>query len=187
MNRFKGFISLMLSTLCGKSTNEQVEETSKNILLEEKKFDDPIKIVNSPPPSNVEGAERFLTISQAAKTNHVTRQAIYFAIKMKRLDAKKEGDTWLISSKDLKNYNKNKYSREKSRREGELIFDKDKGFHSISAVAKILRKSLNQVYYLVRVGRIKTHRQGAAIVVKESDLQDFLDIENKKPNKKMAV
>lgn len=67
---------------------------------------------------------------------------------MKRLPARKEGDTWLISSQDLKSYNKIRYCMQKSIREGELIFDKNKGHYSVAEVAKILRKDINQVYYL---------------------------------------
>ena len=67
-----------------------------------------------------EFTERFLTVSQAAKKNNLTRQAIFFAIKTNRLNAKKENGIWLITEKDLNEYFNQKYSRSKSKRETNL-------------------------------------------------------------------
>ncbi|MFI0477791.1 MAG: helix-turn-helix domain-containing protein [Candidatus Rhabdochlamydia sp.] len=124
-----------------------------------------------------------LTISQAAKKHGVTRQAIFFAIKMKRLNATKENDTWLLSEKDLKEYSKNKYCRSNSRKEGELIFDKSKGYYSITEAAKFLGKNTNHIYYLVRMGTLKSHRQGASIVIQDVELHKYAEFINQKSEK----
>ena len=128
-----------------------------------------------------------LTVSQAAKKNGVTRQAIFFAIKMKRLNAKKDNGTWLIAEKDLEEYIKTRYSRSKSRKQGELIFDKSKGFFSISEAAKFLNKNTNQIYYLVRMGILKSHRQGAAIVIQDNEIYKYADNMNIKTHQNIDV
>ena len=58
--------------------------------------------------------DRVVSITEAAKINGVTRQAIYVAIKLKKLRARKETTRWTIDIKDLEEYRKNKYSRAKS-------------------------------------------------------------------------
>jgi excisionase family DNA binding protein len=144
---------------------------------------------STPPTMNQskEFTEPLLTVSQAAKKHGVTRQAIFFAIKMKRLNARKENETWLIAASDLKDYYESKYSRARSIKEGKLIFDKDQGFYSISEAADILGKNMNHVYYLVRMGKLKTHRQGTAIVIQDTELQNYLDFIGKKSDKNMSI
>jgi excisionase family DNA binding protein len=134
-----------------------------------------------------EFTEPLLTMSQAARKNGITRQAIFFAIKMKRLDAKKENGTWLISESALKEYSEKKYCRSKSRKEGELIFDKQKGFYSITEAAKILNKNVNHIYYLVRMGKLKTHRQGSAIVIEDKELHNYVEFIGQKLDKNKSL
>lgn len=140
--------------------------------------------IPKPPVSNLTNnslkTERLLTVSQAAKNHGVTRQAIFFAIKMKRLNASKENDTWLICESALKEYFDNKYCRSKSRKQGELIFDKNKGFYSITEAADFLGKNTNHIYYLVRMGKLKSHRQGTAIVIQDVELYKYAELIGKK-------
>jgi hypothetical protein len=134
---------------------------------------------------STEFAEPLLTVSQASKKNGVTRQAIFFAIKMKRLNAKKYNGTFLIAEKDLEEYTKTRYTRAKSRKNNELIFDKSKGFFSIGEAAKFLNKNYNQIYYLVRMGILKSHRQGSAIVIQDTEIYKYVDMMTKKSEKKV--
>src|SRR5215467_1821466 len=83
-------------------------------------------------------ADKVVSITEAAKINNVTRQAIYVAIKQKKLKASKDATRWTIDLEDLENYRKQKYSRTKSMFDGELLFDNHKGFYSINQVAKML-------------------------------------------------
>lgn len=172
-----GFINIFSKTT--KMTLEEKDDIPEKINIPQETSD----II----PQEHKKPMKMLTVTEAAYLNNVTRQAIIFAIKMKRIPARKENDTWLISMQDLKNYNKTRYSRTLSKRNGELIFDKKKGFFSAQEAAKILRKNIQQIYYLVRMGRIKAHRQGTAIVIKESDLQEFFDRENKNSKIKIAI
>jgi excisionase family DNA binding protein len=63
--------------------------------------------------------KKFVTLSEAAKINNVTRQAIYVAIKQKKLRAYKNPTRWIIDLDDLDDYRKMKYSRTKSVHNGE--------------------------------------------------------------------
>jgi len=113
------------------------------------------------------------TITEAARLNNVTRQAIYVAIKQKKLKATKYDTRWIIRLEDLEEYKRGKYSREKSIFDGELIFDKEKGFYSINQAAKLLNVPAQKIYYATRVGHLKAIRKGAAWVVHVDDINGY--------------
>ena len=72
--------------------------------------------------------KRLVSITEAAKINNVTRQAIYVAIKQNKLKASKDSTRWTIDLNDLEEYRRQKYSRAKSMFNGELLFDNKRGF-----------------------------------------------------------
>ncbi len=80
---------------------------------------------------------KVVSISEAAEMYDVTRQAIYVAIKLKKLKAKKESTRWTICLNDLEEYRKERYSRMKSVFQGEPLYDNQKGYFSIHQTAKI--------------------------------------------------
>ena len=125
---------------------------------------------------------KLVSITEAAKLNKVTRQAIYVAIKLNKLKASKDTTRWTIHLDDLENYRKQKYCRSKSMFQGELLFDNSKGFHSINQVAEILKVPAQKIYYATRIGQLKAHRRGAAWVVHSEDLKEYMEkhIESKK-------
>jgi excisionase family DNA binding protein len=116
--------------------------------------------------------EKVVSITEAAKINNVTRQAIYVAIKQNKLKATKK-TRWEIDLNDLENYQKNKYSRTKSVFQGELLFDNSKGYHSINQVAKLLNVPAQKIYYATRVGLMKAVRKGAAWVIHNDDVKEY--------------
>ncbi len=117
--------------------------------------------------------KKVVSITEAARINNVTRQAIYVAIKQKKLKACKDSTRWTIDLEDLENYRKNKYSRTKSLYNGELLFDNDKGYYSVNQVAKMLNVPAQKIYYATRVGLMKAHRRGAAWVVHTEDIKTY--------------
>lgn len=137
---------------------------------------------------NIEKTERiiektkYLTVSEAAQKHNITKQAIFFAIKMKRLSASKENNIWLISQDALKEYFDTKYCRSNSKKEGKLIFDKAKGFYSITEAADFLGKNTNNIYYLVRTGKLKSHRHGTAIIIQDVELYKYAEFTKKTHN-----
>jgi excisionase family DNA binding protein len=123
-------------------------------------------------PSVPQG-KKVVTITEAAKINNVTRQAIYVAIKQKKLKASKDATRWTIALEDLEDYRKQKYSRSKSMYNGELLFDNHKGYYSINQVAKMLNVPAQKIYYATRVGLMKAIRKGAAWVIHLSDVKQY--------------
>ncbi len=125
---------------------------------------------------------KVVSITEAARINNVTRQAIYVAIKQKKLKATKDLTRWTIHLDDLEEYRMNKYSRTKSMFDGELLFDNRKGFYSVSQAAQFLNVPAQKVYYATRVGLLKAHRKGAAWVIHIEDLKGFQESYlNRKP------
>lgn len=116
---------------------------------------------------------KFVSITEAARINNVTRQAIYVAIKQNKLKATKDATRWTIHLDDLQEYRNTKYSRTKSMYDGELLFDNKKGYYSVNQVAQKLDVPAQKIYYATRVGLLKAHRKGAAWVVHEDDLKTY--------------
>jgi excisionase family DNA binding protein len=114
-----------------------------------------------------------VSITEAARINNVTRQAIYVAIKQNKLRASKESTRWTIRLEDLEEYRKNKYSRTKSVYDGELLFDNEKGWFSINQVAKMLNVPAQKIYYATRVGLLRAERRGAAWIVNLDEVKQY--------------
>lgn len=118
---------------------------------------------------------KVVSITQAAKLNNVTRQAIYVAIKLNKLKATKETTRWTIHLDDLEAYKSQKYSRSKSIYNGELLFDNNKGFYSVRQVASMLKVPVQKIYYATRSGMLKAQRKGAAWVIHNDDVKAYAD------------
>lgn len=116
---------------------------------------------------------KLVSITEAARINDVTRQAIYVAIKLNKLKAKKETTRWAIHLDDLEEYRNQKYSRSKSVFGGELLFDNKKGFYSVNQVAAMLQVPTQKIYYATRSGLLKAVRKGAAWVMHEKDVKEY--------------
>ena len=116
---------------------------------------------------------KVVSITEAARINNVTRQAIYVAIKQKKLKASKDSTRWTIDLEDLEIYRKQKYSRSKSMFNGELLFDNQKGYFSVNQVAKMLGVPAQKIYYATRVGLMKASRKGAAWVIHIDEVKQY--------------
>ena len=120
-----------------------------------------------------EAPKKVVSITEAAHINGVTRQAIYVAIKQKKLKARKDSTRWTIHLDDLEHYRRQKYSRSKSTFEGELLFDNEKGFYSVNQAAKMLGVPSQKIYYATRIGVLKAVRRGAAWVIHTDDIKEY--------------
>ncbi len=125
------------------------------------------------PASQESEDERVVSITEAARINNVTRQAIYVAIKQKKLKAHKDSTRWTIHLDDLEEYRKQKYSRLKSTFNGELLFDNKRGYFSVNQVAKMLGVPAQKIYYATRIGVLQAHRKGAAWVIHIDDIKEY--------------
>lgn len=132
--------------------------------------------------------KKMVSITEAAKLNKVTRQAIYVAIKLNKLKATKATSRWTIDLEDLECYRLQKYSRAKSIHDGELIFDSKKGYYSVNQVSKILGVPAQKIYYATRIGVLKAHRKGAAWVIHSDDIEHYRIeyIEKKRSQRKIG-
>ncbi|MCB1113511.1 MAG: helix-turn-helix domain-containing protein [Chlamydiia bacterium] len=117
--------------------------------------------------------KKSVSITDAAKINNVTRQAIYVAIKLNKLKAQKDSTRWTIDLNDLEEYRKSKYSRAKSTFDGELIFKPEEGRFSVNQVAEKLGIPPQKVYYATRSGKIKAERKGAAWVISHEEIEAY--------------
>lgn len=123
------------------------------------------------------------TLTEAGQYARVTRQAIYVALKAKRLKATKLNNRWKIKKEDLDEYRGNKYNRDLRKQNGELVFDMEKGHFSVPQVCKVLSASLNRpyslnhLYYLIRSGKVKAFRKGYAWVIHKDDAIALLEKE----------
>lgn len=128
--------------------------------------------------------KKVVSITEAAKLNNVTRQAIYVAIKLNKLKATKETTRWTINLDDLEEYRRQKYSRSKSVFDGELLFDNNKGFFSVNQVAQMLSVPAQKIYYATRIGLLKAHRKGAAWVIHSDDMKEYQEKYIQKKNRR---
>ncbi len=128
---------------------------------------------NQMPHTEEVNGKRVVSITEAARINNVTRQAIYVAIKQRKLKAHKDSTRWTIDLKDLEEYRKHKYSRTKSMFDGELLFDNTKGYYSVNQVADLLGVPAQKIYYATRVGLLKAIRKGAAWVIHSNDVKGY--------------
>lgn len=128
--------------------------------------------------------KKVVSITEAAKLNNVTRQAIYVAIKLNKLKATKETTRWTINLDDLEEYRLQKYSRTKSVFGGELLFDNDKGYFSVNQVAQMLSVPAQKIYYATRIGLLKAHRKGAAWVIHTNDMKEYQEKYVQKKNRR---
>jgi excisionase family DNA binding protein len=128
--------------------------------------------------------KKVVSITEAAKLNNVTRQAIYVAIKLNKLKATKETTRWTINLDDLEEYRRQKYSRTKSVFDGELLFDNNKGFFSVNQVAQMLSVPAQKIYYATRIGLLKATRKGAAWVIHSDDMKEYQEKYIQKKNRR---
>ncbi|WP_068467409.1 helix-turn-helix domain-containing protein [Candidatus Protochlamydia phocaeensis] len=128
--------------------------------------------------------KKVVSITEAAKLNKVTRQAIYVAIKLNKLKARKETTRWTISLEDLEDYRRQKYSRSKSVYDGELLFDNNKGYFSVNQVAEMLSVPAQKIYYATRIGLLKAQRKGAAWVIHSDDVKEYQEKYIQKKNRR---
>jgi len=116
-----------------------------------------------------------VSISEAALINGVSRQAIYGAIDKKRFKAIKDPKSGRlrITLADLEEYRRTKYSRNFSKKDGKLIFDKEKGLYSVAQAAELIGVDPWDIYYSIRKGELNPSRNGAAYILHIDDIKVY--------------
>lgn len=118
---------------------------------------------------------KVVSISEAARMHGVSRQALHVAIGIKRLKATKDPKSgrFKIAVADLEEYRRTKYSRKFFKRDGKLVFDKEKGLYSVAQAAEIIGVKSWDIYYSIRKGELKSSRNGAAYVLHIDDIKAY--------------
>ncbi len=135
------------------------------------------------------GNHDFMSLKEAAEYSHVTRQAVYLALKKKALKAEKKGRRWCITRENLDAYRANKYNRDERVLNGQPVFDMSKGEFSVHQVCKVISSTLGRpfprqhLYYLLRTGQLKAFRKGAAWIIEKQDAVELLQKEIDKEQK----
>lgn len=133
-----------------------------------------------------------LTISEAAKEARVSRQAIYVALRDKRLKGFQHHRKWFINKTDLDFYRSQKYIGDNRKNNGEPIFDLEKGLYSVHQLSKFMSEGLRRpypmqrIYFLLNRGRIRAHRVGAAWIIMKEDAILLMEQEQRRDAKRMG-
>ncbi len=121
-----------------------------------------------------------MSISDIGRKYPITRQAIFIAIKNKRLKAKKYGGQWRISDDDLKEYFISRYDRKFSLHDGELKFDPRKGEISVTQATKILGREKAHIYHAIRSRKIGHYRKGTSYILDIEEVKNYFPKDNRK-------
>jgi len=109
------------------------------------------------------------SVKQAANEISVSKQAIHFAIRKKRLPAEKINGQWTIARDDLVIYLRNRYSRSNLKHNGSLVYDPSKGLLSPSQIATVLNLQPHQIYYHIYRKNLPARQSGAAWIISLED------------------
>jgi lipopolysaccharide export LptBFGC system permease protein LptF len=112
-----------------------------------------------------------LSITKAAKLYHVTSQSISIVIRSKRLNAHKNGHRWFFTQNDWNKYQKSKYDRKYSFREGNPLYDTEK--ISPKILADEMNVKTQRIYYLLRKNMIPYKKNGGAYVINRNEINEF--------------
>jgi excisionase family DNA binding protein len=122
-----------------------------------------------------------MTLKETAEYGHVTRQAIYSALKKKLIKGEKIGNQWFIKKVDYDAYRMGRHNIMNKRIAGNRIYNEDGGMFPVIYAARMLgeitrsRFTTQRVYYMIRCGRIRAHRIGTAWMIKQEDIDSYLE------------
>lgn len=104
-----------------------------------------------------------LSVTDAAKIQGCTRQAIVCAIKANKLKACKVNKKWVIDFTDLQQYDFDRWSRKHSKYRGRPLFEENE--YSVTNAAKQIGFKAQHLYYALREGRIEAKRKNHTWVI----------------------
>lgn len=101
------------------------------------------------------------TITEAAEYLSMTRQAIFLAIRQKRLKAEKNGKLWFMTKEDIIDYLNAKYVRPNRCKAGEV---------TIREASELLCLDTQRIYYLVYCNAVKWEKRNGMIFIQRKSL-----------------
>ncbi len=109
-----------------------------------------------------------LPVSSIVKIFKVTPQAVYYHITTGRLNVYKYGNKILIDP--LEYAQMTKWDRKYKKKDGEYVYDKNKGTYSLSYLRDLLKVSYNSLYYLIKKGDLNFNKIDGCLIIDEMDL-----------------
>jgi excisionase family DNA binding protein len=122
----------------------------------------------------------YFSTQEAADHGHVSRQAIYSAIRAGRLSATKVGKTLYILRSDYDEYRMTRYNPMRRSAGGMRLIDFEAGQYTVQVAAKIMAELTNQpfpsskLYNLIYAGYIRAYRYGKAWVLMKEDIERYI-------------
>lgn len=124
----------------------------------------------------------YLTTAEIAEYGHVSRQAIYSAIRAGKLKYQKVGKVMYVLKADYDEYRLNRYSGLYRAHEGRKLVDFEAGQYTIQVASKILaqltgeRFPPHRVYNLIYAGDLRAYRLGIAWIVMREDIERYIKV-----------
>lgn len=121
-----------------------------------------------------------LTLKEAACKCFVSTQALYNAIRNKKLKASYFKHKWYVQEVDLEHYRMNKHNREYSLFNGEPLYSAEKKEISVRQCAKLFGITDNMVYYLIYRRKIPSFKKGGAHILMYDDCINYFTKKDEK-------
>lgn len=118
--------------------------------------------------------EKFVTVDEASNYYRLRPRSIKIAIKKNRIKAQKFNGKWTIHINDLKQYKKNRYSKEFSTFNGKPLIDKEKGELTVTKCAELTGFKKQQIYHALRKNYLNSTRKGSAWIITLDDLKYYM-------------
>lgn len=116
--------------------------------------------------------QQWVSVNEAANIKKVSRQAIYLAIKSKKLKSYMKNEKLKVRINDLDDYYSKKYSRfYHSLKDGEPIFTK--GTFTAEQVAEKLGIDIQKIYYALRTKKLNHKRVDSRYLITSKDIHEF--------------
>jgi excisionase family DNA binding protein len=113
-----------------------------------------------------------ITVSEAAKISKKSKQSVYLAIRLFKLKVCRVDGQIMVPLSCLEEYRSTLYSRmHRARRNGEKVFGPGK--YTVAAAAEKLKVPTQSLYYAIRTRKIRYHRRGVHIVLREEDIEEY--------------
>lgn len=115
-----------------------------------------------------------ITVQQACKMLGIEKQALYLALKHKRIAASKVNGHWVIQRYAVEDYKDSRYKHTTRKINGKPVFDNAKGLYSLRQLAELIHVPYLKIYYQIACKKIPHNRQGASYVINCQDPNEFL-------------
>jgi len=124
------------------------------------------------------GNDKLISAYEAAEYMNCTVQNVWGLIKRLSLKAVKKNGKILTTKAWIDEYYTNKRSKcLHSIYNGRKVFSREKGDLSVSMVMKDLNLSRTTVFHYINNGRLKTYRKGHYHVIRQEELERFVEQE----------